>query len=144
MNKKYPTFFLTWFNNFTRVPYPGLRLQKLPKLWNGSNRLCLPHHIMPRGHVSQLLGSFLINDSIFDVMYSLEFVCWIIDVVFMRLSYFLLISGVAHSTGSKLTTNTTWHDNRQSGVAFTSHNLGLALMFHEQLVEPQTVSRCCP
>ena len=23
MNKKYPTFFLTWFNKFTRVPYPG-------------------------------------------------------------------------------------------------------------------------
>jgi hypothetical protein len=24
MNKKYPTFFLTWFNKFSRVPYPGL------------------------------------------------------------------------------------------------------------------------
>jgi len=23
MNKKYPTFFLTWFNKFTRVRYPG-------------------------------------------------------------------------------------------------------------------------
>ena len=23
MNKKYPTFFLTWFNKFSRVPYPG-------------------------------------------------------------------------------------------------------------------------
>jgi hypothetical protein len=23
MNKKYPTFFFTWFNKFTRVPYPG-------------------------------------------------------------------------------------------------------------------------
>jgi len=23
MNKKYPTFFLTWFNKFPRVPSPG-------------------------------------------------------------------------------------------------------------------------
>ena len=23
MNKNYPTFFLTWFNKFSRVPYPG-------------------------------------------------------------------------------------------------------------------------
>ena len=23
MNKKYPTFFLTWFDKFSRVPYPG-------------------------------------------------------------------------------------------------------------------------
>ena len=23
MNKKYPTFFLTWFNKFSQVPYPG-------------------------------------------------------------------------------------------------------------------------
>jgi len=26
MNKKYPTFFLTWFNKFSRVPYPGTQL----------------------------------------------------------------------------------------------------------------------
>ena len=25
MNKNYPTFFLTWFNKFSRVPYPGLK-----------------------------------------------------------------------------------------------------------------------
>jgi hypothetical protein len=24
MNKKYPTFLLTWFNKFSRVPYPGI------------------------------------------------------------------------------------------------------------------------
>jgi hypothetical protein len=24
MNKKYPTFFLTWFNKFSRVPSPGI------------------------------------------------------------------------------------------------------------------------
>ena len=23
MNKKYPTFFLTWFDKFAQVPYPG-------------------------------------------------------------------------------------------------------------------------
>ena len=23
MNKKYPTLFLTWFNKFLQVPYPG-------------------------------------------------------------------------------------------------------------------------
>jgi hypothetical protein len=23
MNNKYPTFFLTWFNKFSQVPYPG-------------------------------------------------------------------------------------------------------------------------
>ena len=23
MNKKYPIFFLTWFDEFSRVPYPG-------------------------------------------------------------------------------------------------------------------------
>jgi hypothetical protein len=32
MNKKYPTFFLTWFNKFSRVPYPGLKV--------GSNKGC--------------------------------------------------------------------------------------------------------
>ena len=26
MNKKYPTFFLTWFNKFLRVPYPGFKI----------------------------------------------------------------------------------------------------------------------
>ena len=24
MNKEYPTFFLTWFNKFSQVPYPGI------------------------------------------------------------------------------------------------------------------------
>ena len=24
MNKQYPTFFLTWFNKFSQVPYPGM------------------------------------------------------------------------------------------------------------------------
>ena len=26
MNKKYPTFFLTWFYKILRVPYPGYRI----------------------------------------------------------------------------------------------------------------------
>ena len=28
MNKKHPTFFLTWFNKFSRVPYPGNKAKK--------------------------------------------------------------------------------------------------------------------
>jgi hypothetical protein len=27
MNKKHPTFFLTWFNKFSQVPYPGMRVK---------------------------------------------------------------------------------------------------------------------
>ena len=27
MNKNYPTFFLTWFNKFSRVPYPGCKIE---------------------------------------------------------------------------------------------------------------------
>ena len=30
MNKKYPTFFLTWFNKFLRVPYPGIPTTGIP------------------------------------------------------------------------------------------------------------------
>ena len=72
----------------------------------------------------------------FDVFYALESLCvGSSTLCFMRLRYLLLISGVAHSTGSKLTTNTTRHDNRQSGVAFSSHDFGLALMFHERSME---------
>ena len=29
VNKKYPTFFLTWFNKFSRVPYPGLWVREM-------------------------------------------------------------------------------------------------------------------
>ena len=28
MNKIFPTFFLTWLNNFSRVPYPGYQYLK--------------------------------------------------------------------------------------------------------------------
>ena len=31
MNKKYLTFFLTWFNKFLRVPYPGALVFKNDK-----------------------------------------------------------------------------------------------------------------
>ena len=38
MNKKYPTFFLTWFNKFLRVPYPGFWVMRvvwdLSLLWS--------------------------------------------------------------------------------------------------------------
>ena len=35
MNKKYPTFFLTWFNKFPRVPSPGV---------NGTPKYCWNLH----------------------------------------------------------------------------------------------------
>ena len=38
MNKKYPTFFLTWFNKFLRVPYPG------HYVYNTSERLKSDRH----------------------------------------------------------------------------------------------------
>jgi hypothetical protein len=34
MNKKYPTFFLTWFNKFTRVPYLGIYRLSLYKIFH--------------------------------------------------------------------------------------------------------------
>jgi hypothetical protein len=53
------------------------------------------------------------------------------------LSYLLLTSGVGHSIVFELT------DCRQSGVTFSSHGFGHALVFYEWSVKPQVVSRCC-
>ena len=39
MNKKYPTFFLTWFNKFSRVPYPG-------------TNVTIPGHLSHQAHLA--------------------------------------------------------------------------------------------
>lgn len=58
------------------------------------------------------------------------------------LSYLLLTSGVAHTTNSELTTNTT-QTIIQGGVAFSSHKFWHALVFRERSVESRVASKCC-
>jgi hypothetical protein len=60
MNKKYPTFFLTWFNKFSRVPYPGRTYSHAVLAYKMSSfqMWCLTRHFMQLLVVKNLVVAF--------------------------------------------------------------------------------------